>query len=297
ARAREVLDFAELLANQALEHLPTAEYVEYRTVPERSLLEERTGRPGPSDDVRGHVGEEEPPWAEAIQFLVQAGVLYRSVDRVREAAEDMLIIGTVDDDLRSAPPAAQRVERLGLLFRAGALAGMEYFDRVVVDSIAETLEVHPGEARWKLVTEDYEYAMTLGATARLSDAPAGNPYRLLGTAGSVFNDVGTLITSYYSLDALKDDGVVVSVERPGLLVELLRWAEREAAIAIAAAHEARVTPTVSQVLFQMARHQSHLSLDKQVRALRLFWQAGFLARTAVWLSSEPARLGPAAPVE
>src|SRR5690606_18610696 len=112
ARAREVLDFAELLANQALEHFPTAEDVEYRTVPERSLLEERTGRPGPSDDVRGHVGEEEPPWAEAIQFLVQAGVLYRSVDRVREAAEDMLIIGTVDDDLRSAPPAAQRVERL-----------------------------------------------------------------------------------------------------------------------------------------------------------------------------------------
>lgn len=217
-----------------------------------------------------------------ISDLFEGLVFYEFADLMLDMGADHLAVGQYPSEL--PPPPLDEVEQLGRLLRAGAHAGLEYFDANVLDGVALAYGVHPQIFRWQFMNADYGYAATYASM--LADLELGeiSPYALLGSAATLFYETGSLIAKYYNLDAQIDEtGAVVAVNNEKALIHMLNLAMNQASAAIEEARAVGVEPVLSLMSLEIAQYLREQTLDDKLTALNLFWNASCLARTLVML--------------
>jgi hypothetical protein len=217
-----------------------------------------------------------------ISDLLDALVFYEFADLMLETGADHLAVGQYPSKLPA--PRPDKVEQLGRLLRAGAHAGLEYFDANVLDSVAQAYGVHLETFRWQFMNADYGYAATYASM--LADLELGeiSPYALLGSAATLFYETGSLIVKYYNLDAQIDEtGSVVAVSNEKALIHMLNLAMNQASTAIEEARAVGVEPVLSLMSLEIAQYLREQTLDDKLTALNLLWNASCLARTLVML--------------
>jgi uncharacterized protein len=189
------------------------------------------------------------------------------------------------------------VHRMSTSFQSAGAAGLNYFDTLLTQPLAEQAHVSEDEARNKIAQFEPDYYVAWIAS-RVGNGPLDDlktawgehslAWGLLSLAGSelAYYDAAGLIAKYYSLEAHTDDsGKVTSVEHDKAFVHMLAEAERSAR---ASAHEAKIAagaiPVQAKLAYQLAQVERDGDLGDKLDALSEYWAATAFSQTAVMLA-------------
>lgn len=182
--------------------------------------------------------------------------------------------------------AWDEVDRLGRLYTAGLVAVSEYLDAIALDEMAAARGMRLEPFREELAAVNWDYAVAFGAVRYITEGPGATSLLRLGAAGSTYHDMANMLTAYYSLGAYFDeDGVIVEIGLEESLEPLLVLAEEAAIASVAGARRLGVESIPSLMYLEQARHYMSGTLDEQIHALGLLWQADFLAKTVLRLAN------------
>lgn len=189
------------------------------------------------------------------------------------------------------------VHRMATSFQSAGGAGLNYFDTLLTQPLAEQNHVSEDEARTKIAAFEPDYYVAWIAS-RVGNGPLDElktawgdkslAWGLLSLAGSelAYYDAAQLIAKYYSLEVHTDDsGKVDKVEHDKAFVHMLAAAERNAR---ASAHEAKIAtgaiPVQAKLAYQLAMVERDGDLGDKLDALGEFWAASAFSQTAVMLA-------------
>jgi hypothetical protein len=191
------------------------------------------------------------------------------------------------------------VKRLSTSFQSASVAGVNYFDTLLVEPFAKSAAMSIEDARIAIAMHEPDYLVAL-MLAHLQNAD-GLPkelqtqwgegsvaWNLLSLAGNelAYFNAAELITRYYSLDVQTDAaGTPVSVQHDKAFTNMLASAERSARASARAARIATgAIPVQAKLAYQLAMVERDGDLADKLSALSGFWTASAYAQTAVMLA-------------
>jgi hypothetical protein len=228
---------------------------------------------------------------EAITALTEAVLYYAVADQVVELSKDSTDIGL---GYGKAPaPSAEKVQTLSELFRRAAEANLNYFDSVVLGSVAQSRGMHPDVLKAAFAGKDVNYAFaqsSLGAMQLLKERAGGGITGSYATLGGALNSYvlsAGLIAKYYSLDAQLDkDMNVVDVANQRAMINMLDFAEKRSKelIGLASASGGEAVPAVLN--FDRGKVAREGSVDEKFNALNSYWTASLQSEIVAMLSGK-----------
>jgi hypothetical protein len=232
---------------------------------------------------------------------------------VAAIAPTMLLVGrtTADTTLASQRLEFERektvnymcslpnVRRLSTSFQSASSAGIQYFDTILIEPLAQSSNISVEAARTQMALTEPDYLVAL-ALSRLAYSD-GLPARLKLTWGETslawslmllaanqlaYHEAAELIAKYYSLGARNDTtGRISQVHQEKAFATMLESAERTAR---SSARAARIAtggiPVQAKLAYQLAAVQRDGDIDDRIDALAGFWTATAFSQTAVMLA-------------
>lgn len=249
------------------------------------LIEIGTGQPFPMDAFdEDYIEQLDEETIEAIMDdLFSSLTFFRLSEWVARMAVDEAR-WWMESDVPA--PDWNAVHRLSDLYTAGVSAVNDYFDVIVLDEMAEAIDVRLEEMRGLFAEMMWEYAFADGARRVITSGEAQNPFADLGAAGATYNDLAALLVAFYSLGAEIDgEGTIGAFAKEESLEALLGLAEEEAVASIVGARRLGVEPVHSLVFLEQARYYMNRTPDDRIYALKLLWQADFLSKVMLRLAN------------
>jgi uncharacterized protein len=191
------------------------------------------------------------------------------------------------------------VKRMSTSFQSASVAGINYFDTLLVEPFAKSASMSMTEARTKvaLAEPDYLVAYMLarlptddGLPQQLKAAwgEGSVAWSLLSLAGNELAYYGSaeLVAKHYSLGIATDDaGIPKSVEHDKAFSNMLASAERTARASARAARIATgAIPVQAKLAYQLAIVRREGDLGDKLDALASFWESSAYSQTAVMLA-------------
>jgi uncharacterized protein len=191
------------------------------------------------------------------------------------------------------------VKRMSTSYQSASAAGVNYFDMLLVQPMAQEFGVSIDMARNRIAMQepDYLVAYMLAHLPTLEGLPQelkkqwgekSLAWNLLALAGNelAYFDSATLIAKYYSLGAHTDvSGRIDKVEHDKAFLNMLASAERAAR---ASARGARIAtgaiPVQAKLAYQLAQVLREGDLHDKIDALASYWTASAFSQTAVALA-------------
>ncbi|MGE0871582.1 MAG: S16 family serine protease [Kofleriaceae bacterium] len=236
--------------------------------------------------------------AEQIVAAVAPTVVLigRTVAETALAGELIELGAKSSSDYRCSVPS---VKRLSTSLQSASVAGIHYFDTLLVEPYAKANQVSVEEARMRVALREPHYLVAY-MMSHLQNA-TGLPqqlktqwgeqsltWTLLWLAGNqlAFGHAAELIALHYSLQARTDPmGNVVAIERAKAFHNMLATAERTARAAARAARIATgAIPVQAKLSYQLARAQQGGDINDQLSALAAYWVSSAASQTAVMLA-------------
>jgi uncharacterized protein len=191
------------------------------------------------------------------------------------------------------------VKRMATSFQSAGVAGINYFDTLLVEPLAKEASMSVDEARIRISMRepDYLVAYMLSHLQQMEGLPkdlktkwgeGSVAWALLSLAGSelAYYHSAELITKYYSLGLHTDaSGHADSVEHDKAFTNMLASAERQAR---ANARAARIAtggiPVQAKLSYQLASVDREGDVSDKISALAGYWQSSAFSQTAVMLA-------------
>jgi uncharacterized protein len=191
------------------------------------------------------------------------------------------------------------VHRMATSYSSAAVAGLTYFDALLVQPFMESQHLTEQEARARVANAEPSYLVAyLGARI---DGSEGVPKQLKDTWGeqslawNLFNLAASqlayassaeLIAKYYSLGVhTGSDGKVQSLEYDKAFTNMLALAERGARSSARAARIATgAIPIQAKLAYEVATVERDGDVVEQIEALGQFWASSAISQTAVMLA-------------
>ncbi|CAN5752854.1 hypothetical protein BH11MYX3_BH11MYX3_47140 [soil metagenome] len=191
------------------------------------------------------------------------------------------------------------VKRLATSFQSAGVAGINYFDTLLVEPLAKEAAMSVDEARMRVSMRepDYLVAYMLSHLQQIEGLPkelktkwgeGSVAWALMSLAGSqlAYYHAAELVTKYYSLGLHTDAmGRPDSVEHDKAFTNMLATAERSAR---ASARAARIAtggiPVQAKLSYQLATVDRDGDLGDKLSALAGFWTSSAFSQTAVMLA-------------
>jgi hypothetical protein len=252
----------------------------------KSLSPENTavlGSPGFADQLAAAL-------APAMLFLARGTV---GADIAREELE--FEAETSVNYMCSIP----NVRRMSTSFSSASAAGVNYFDTLLVEPLAQSAHVSEDEAKNRIAFMEPNYLVSLllsklgnaeGLPKELQDkwGEKSLAWSLFSLAGSelAYRDSAGLIAKYYSLGVKTDDtGTASGVEYEKAFDNMLATAERNARASARAARIATgAIPVQAKLAYQVAAAEREGDLDEKLDALAELWVATAMSQAAVMLA-------------
>ena len=239
-----------------------------------------------------------PELGDQVAAAVGPTLLYLG----RTSAESTLAVQQLDfehEDSVKYMCSIPNVRRMATSFQSASVAGLNYFDTLLVEPLAKSAGVAIDEARNRLAVMEPDYLVAL-VSSKLADM-AGLPkelkaawgdhslaWGLMSLAGSelAYYDSAELIAKYYSLGVHTDDANKVDkIEYEQAFTNMLASAERSAREnARAARIAAGAIPVQAKLAYQVAIVERDGDLTEKVDALSEFWASSAFSQTAVMLA-------------
>ena len=236
--------------------------------------------------------------ADRVVNAVAPTVLYVG----RTAAETTLAIQQLDfehEDSVKYMCSIPNVQRMSTSFQSAAVAGLNYFDTLLVEPLATSEKISEDDARQRIAIAEPDYLVAY-LSSKLANAE-GMPkelklawgehslaWGLMQLAGSelAFYDSSELIAKYYSLGVHTDSNSKIDkIEYAKAFTNMLATAERNArANARAARIAAGAIPIQAKLAYQLATVEKDGDLTEQVDALSEYWASSAFSQTAVMLA-------------
>jgi hypothetical protein len=191
------------------------------------------------------------------------------------------------------------VRRMATSFSSASAAGVNYFDTLLVEPLAQSAHVSEDEAKNRIAYTEPTYLVSL-LLSKLdnTDGPpkevaakygqSSLAYSLLSLAGGelAYFDSAGLIAKYYSLGVHTDEaGKPDKVEYAKAFDNMLATAERNARASARAARIATgAIPVQAKLAYQVAAIERDGTLDEKLDALAELWTASAMSQTAVMLA-------------
>ncbi len=192
------------------------------------------------------------------------------------------------------------VKRMTTSYSSAAAAGINYFDTMVTNPLAEQAGLSVDEARQRLATREPNYLVAF-VLSRMEQASSGVmaelkkewgdkslQWNLMSLAGSelAYAKSAELVNKYYSLGVKPDaNGRASGVEHEKAFLNMLVSAERTArANARAARIATGAIPVQAKLAYQLAATQRDGDMQDQLEALAGFWASSAYSQTAVMLA-------------
>lgn len=192
------------------------------------------------------------------------------------------------------------VKRMATSFQSAGVAGINYFDTLLVEPLAKEASMSVEDARIRVSMREPDYLVAF-MLSRLQQMTEGLPkelkakwgegsvaWALLSLAGSelAYYHAAELITKYYSLGLHTDAlGRADSVEHDKAFTNMLASAERSAR---ANARAARIAtggvPVQAKLAYQLASVDREGDISDKISALAGYWQSSAFSQTAVMLA-------------
>lgn len=238
--------------------------------------------------------------ALAVDLVASVGpsvlLIGRTVAETMLASQELEFETETSVNYRCSIP---NVKRLSTSFQSASVAGVNYFDTLLVEPFAKSAAVTVEEARVAVAMHEPDYLVAL-MLAHLQQAD-GLPkqlqtqwgegsvaWNLLSLAGNelAYFNAAALITKYYSLDVHSDaTGTPVSVEHDKAFTNMLASAERSARASARAARIATGTiPVQAKLAYQLATVERDGDLADKLNALSGYWTSSAYSQTAVMLA-------------
>ena len=191
------------------------------------------------------------------------------------------------------------VKRLATSFQSAGVAGINYFDQLLVEPLAKEASMSVDEARMRVSMREPNYlvAYMLSHLQQIEGLPkelktkwgeGSVAWALMSLAGSqlAYYHAAELVTKYYSLGLHTDAmGHPDSVEHDKAFTYMLASAERSAR---ASARAARIAtggiPVQAKLSYQLATVDRDGDLSDKISALAGFWTSSAFSQTAVMLA-------------
>lgn len=191
------------------------------------------------------------------------------------------------------------VKRMATSFQSAGVAGINYFDTLLVEPLAKEANMTIDEARIRVSMRepDYLVATMLSRLPQMDGLPkelkakwgeGSVAWALLSLAGSelAYYHAAELVAKYYSLGVHTDAmGRADSVEHDKAFTNMLASAERSAR---ANARAARIAtggiPVQAKLAYQLAAVQREGDITDKISALAGYWQSSAFSQTAVMLA-------------
>ncbi len=191
------------------------------------------------------------------------------------------------------------VKRLATSFQSAGVAGINYFDTLLVEPLAKEARMSIEEARIRVSMRepDYLVATMLSRIQQMDGLPkelkakwgeGSVAWALLSLAGSelAYYHAAELVAKYYSLGLHTDAmGRADSVEHDKAFANMLASAERAAR---ANARAARIAtggiPVQAKLAYQLAAVDREGDITDKISALAGYWQSSAFSQTAVMLA-------------
>ncbi|MBX3160355.1 MAG: hypothetical protein KF773_30605 [Deltaproteobacteria bacterium] len=191
------------------------------------------------------------------------------------------------------------VRRMATSYQSAAVAGVNYFDTLLVQGFADANKVPLEDARRQVMMAMPEYlvAFVLSHVAQADGLPAqlkqqwgekSVGWNLLALAASeqAYFDAATLVAKHYSLGVQNDaSGRASSLAQDKAFTNMLASAERAARASARAARIATgAIPVQARLAYQLANVQREGDLADKLDALQGYWTSSAYSQTAVMLA-------------
>jgi hypothetical protein len=191
------------------------------------------------------------------------------------------------------------VKRMATSFQSAGVAGINYFDTLLIEPLAKEASMSMDEARMRVSMKepDYLVAYMLARLTQVEGLPkqlrkkwgdSSVAWALLSLAGSelAYYNAAELVAKYYSLGVKTDAlGRTDTVEHDKAFTNMLASAERTAR---ASARAARIAtggiPVQAKLAYQLASSEREGDLADKLSALASYWQSSAFSQTAVMLA-------------
>lgn len=191
------------------------------------------------------------------------------------------------------------VKRMATSFNSAGVAGINYFDTLLIEPLAKESSMSMDEARMRVSMRepDYLVAYMLARLTQVDGLPkqlrqkwgdGSVAWALLSLAGSelAYYHAAELIAKYYSLGVKTDAmGKADTVEHDKAFTNMLASAEKTAR---ASARAARIAtggiPVQAKLAYQLASAGRDGDLADKLSALSSYWQSSAFSQTAVMLA-------------
>jgi len=191
------------------------------------------------------------------------------------------------------------VKRMATSFNSAGVAGINYFDTLLIEPLAKEANMSMDEARMRVSMREPDYLVSYmlaritqvdGLPKQLRDKwrDSSVAWALLSLAGSelAYYKASELVAKYYSLGVKTDAvGKADTVEHDKAFTNMLVSAERTAR---ASARAARIAtggiPVQAKLAYQLASSQRDGDLADKLSALSSYWQSSAFSQTAVMLA-------------
>ncbi|MBA3464418.1 MAG: hypothetical protein H0T46_30990 [Deltaproteobacteria bacterium] len=191
------------------------------------------------------------------------------------------------------------VKRMATSFQSAGVAGINYFDTLLIEPLAKEAAMTVEDARTRIALREPNYlvAYMLSHLTQVDGLPkqlrqkwgdGSVAWALLSLAGSelAYYHASELVAKYYSLGVKTDAmGRPDTVEHDKAFTNMLASAERSAR---ASARAARIAtggiPVQAKLAYQLASVEREGDLGDKLSALASYWQASAFSQTAVMLA-------------
>lgn len=220
---------------------------------------------------------------ESIANVLIATAYYSLASYGIDYALDSVKIGFGVGQAKPANKAT--VTQLSEALRKAAEANIEYFDTVVLKSLADEQGMSLDTAKYNFMTNELDYGFAVSASVgsqELKDKLGNTEARAIGVLGNSlesFTLSSKLIAKYYSLGAQTDDnGNVTGVTMEKAMINMLDFGEDSAQENINAAKAAGALPIMAIIAYDGGKIYREGSFDDKFTALEDFWMASMQGR-------------------
>jgi hypothetical protein len=192
------------------------------------------------------------------------------------------------------------VKRMSTSYQSASAAGIQYFDTLLVQPLAEGAGIPFDTARDRIAMIEPNYLVAF-MLSRMSSATEGLPAKLkeqwgekslqwnlmsLAASELAYAKSAELVAKYYSLGIKADsDKRINAVEHEKAFMNMLVSAERTARASARAARIATgAIPVQAKLAYQLARVQREGDMSDKIDALAGFWTSTAFSQTAVMLA-------------
>ncbi len=191
------------------------------------------------------------------------------------------------------------VKRMSTSFQSASVAGINYFDTLLVEPLAKSARMSIDDARTRVAMIEPEYLVAsmlahlptadgLPKQLKTSWGETSIAWNLMALAGNelAYYSAAELVAKYYSLGVKTDvAGTPTAVEHDKAFSNMLASAERTARASARAARIATgAIPVQAKLAYQLAIVRRDGDLGDKLDALTSFWEASAFSQTAVMLA-------------